>query len=69
MKVSKIIFNCIIKFSIISIIAFVLGFISVFCEAICNLDVSKFSYFVLGYLSCLIFNWRWFIYAEGKEKK
>lgn len=64
----KIIFDFIAKLGIMGVIAFILGFVDAFCEVKLGWDISIFIYFTLGYISCAIFNWRWFIYAEKKEK-
>lgn len=65
----KVILEFVAKLGIMGIIAFVLGFFDAFCEVKLGWDISRFMYFTLGYISCLLFNWRWFIYAERKKEK
>lgn len=56
------------KLGIISVIAYVLGIVDAIAECVFVKDISFFIHFTTGYLSCLIFNWRWCICLEKKEK-
>lgn len=58
-----------VKVVIMCIVAIILGVIDAVVECVFMKDISLFIHFTMGYLSCLIFNWRWFIWQEGKEKR
>ena len=58
-----------IKVVIMCIIAIILGVVDAVVECVFMKDISLFIYFTMGYSSCLIFNWRWFIWQEEKEKR
>lgn len=58
-----------IKVVIMCIVAIILGVIDAVVECVFMKDISLFTHFTMGYSSCLIFNWRWFIWQEGKEKR
>ena len=58
-----------IKVVIMCIVAIILGVIDAVVECVFMKDISWYIYFTMGYLSCLLFNWRWFIWQEGKEKR
>ena len=58
-----------VKVVIMCIVAIILGVIDAVVECVFMKDISLFIHFTLGYSSCLIFNWRWFIWQEGKEKR
>lgn len=58
-----------VSLGIMCTIALLLGVICAFIEDIFKIDTTRFIYFTMGYLGCLIFNWRWFINAERKEEK
>lgn len=66
---NKAIFDFVKKLGIMSIIAIIMGLIQGIFKVHFNLDITIFTYFFLGYVSCLIWNWRWFIYAKGKREK
>ena len=51
------------------IVAIILGVIDAVVECVFMKDISLFIHFTMGYSSCLIFNWRWFIWQEGKGKR
>lgn len=51
------------------IVAIILGAIDAIVECVFMKDISLFIHFTMGYSSCLIFNWRWCIWQEGKEKR
>ena len=51
------------------IVAIILGVIDAVVECVFMKDISLFIHFTMGYSSCLIFNWRWFIWQEEKEKR
>lgn len=53
-----------IKVAIICIVTFILGAIDVIVERVFMKDISLFIHFTMGYLSCLILNWRWFFNAN-----
>lgn len=53
-----------IKVGIICIVTFILGAIDVIVEYVFMKDISLFIHFTMGYLSCLILNWRWFFNAN-----
>lgn len=57
------------KISIICVVAFILGVIDAVVECVFMKDISSFIHFTMGYLSCLIFNWRWFICPEERKRK
>ena len=57
------------KVVIMCIVAIILGVIDAVVECVFMKDISLFIHFTMGYSSCLIFNWRWFIWQEGKEKR
>lgn len=65
--------HCLIEFfakvGIVCIISFLLGVLDAVAECMFNKDISLFIHFSMGYSSCLIFNWRWFICQEEKRKK
>lgn len=66
--------HCLVEFftklGIISVIACVLGIVDAIAECVFAKDISLFIHFTMGYLSCLIFNWRWCIcLVEKKEKR
>lgn len=58
-----------VKVVIMCIVAVILGVIDAVVECVFMKDISLFMYFTMGYSSCLIFNWRWFIWQEEKEKR
>ena len=58
-----------VKVVIMCIVAIILGVIDAVVECVFMKDISLFIHFTMGYSSCLIFNWRWFIWQEGKEKR
>ena len=58
-----------VKVVIMYIVAIILGVIDAVVECVFMKDISLFIHFTMGYSSCLIFNWRWFIWQEGKEKR
>ena len=58
-----------VKVVIMCIVAIILGVIDAVVECVFMKDISLFIHFAMGYSSCLIFNWRWFIWQEGKEKR
>ena len=58
-----------IKVVIMCIVAIILGAIDAVVECVFMKDISLFIHFTMGYSSCLIFNWRWFIWQEEKEKR
>ena len=58
-----------VKVVIMYIVAIILGVIDAVVECVFIKDISLFIHFTMGYSSCLIFNWRWFIWQEGKEKR
>lgn len=57
----------IVGLGIVSIIALIMGVLSAIIEIHFNKDITPFTFFTLGYISCFIFNWRWF--NRGEEKK
>ena len=58
-----------VKVVIMCIVAIILGAIDAVVECVFMKDISWYIYFTMGYLSCLLFNWRWFIWQEEKEKR
>ena len=58
-----------VKVVIMCIVAIILGVIDAVVECVFMKDISLFIHFTMGYSSCLIFNWRWFIWQEGKGKR
>ena len=58
-----------VKVVIMCIVAIILGVIDAVVECVFMKNISLFIHFTMGYSSCLIFNWRWFIWQEGKEKR
>ena len=58
-----------VKVVIMCIVAIILGVIDAVVECVFMKDISLFIHFTMGYSSCLIFNWRWFIWQEEKEKR
>ena len=58
-----------VKVVIMCIVAIILGVIDAVVECVFMKDISLFIHFTMGYSSCLIFNWRWCIWQEGKEKR
>ena len=58
-----------VKVVIMCIVAIILGVIDAVVECVFMKDISLFIHFTMGYSSCLIFNWRWFVWQEGKEKR
>lgn len=58
-----------VKVVIMCIVAIILGVIDAVVECVFMKDISLFMHFTMGYSSCLIYNWRWFIWQEGKEKR
>lgn len=66
---NKIIIEFFTKLGIMCVVSFILGVIGAICEVWLNWDISLFVHFTLGYLSCLIFNWRWFVCLREKEKR
>ena len=58
-----------IKVVIMCIVAIILGVVDAVVECVFMKDISLFIHFTMGYSSCLIFNWRWFVWQEGKEKR
>lgn len=65
----KAIVEFLIKLGIMSIVAFTLGVIDAVVECVFMKDISLFIHFTMGYLSCLIFNWRCIFYVESRERK
>lgn len=57
------------KLGIMCVMALTLGIIEAIVECMFLKDISFFIRFTMGYISCLIFNWRWFTYAEREEKR
>ena len=58
-----------IKVGIMCIVTFILGVIDVVVECIFMKDISLFMHFTMGYLSCLILNWRWFFTCQQEERR
>lgn len=58
-----------VKVGIMCIVTFILGVIDVVVECVFMKDISLFMHFTIGYLSCLILNWRWFFNANRQEEK
>lgn len=65
---TNIIIEFIIKLCILSVIAFTLGLFKAFIEIKWRVNMDSFLYCIMGYIGCLIFNWRWFINGRNKEK-
>ena len=65
----RVIIEFFVKVVIMCIVAIILGVIDAVVECVFMKDISLFIHFTMGYSSCLIFNWRWCIWQEGKEKR
>ena len=65
----RVIIEFFVKVVIMCIVAIILGVIDAVVECVFMKDISLFIHFTMGYSSCLIFNWRWFIWQEEKEKR
>lgn len=65
----KVIIEFFAKIGILCVMAITLGVIDAVVECVFMKDISLFIHFTMGYLSCLIFNWRWFICLEERKRK
>lgn len=56
------------KLAIMVVITLILTVVDIVVEYIFQKDISLYIHFALGYVSCLIWNWRCIFYGKSKEE-